>query len=329
MTSAEETHDAEALDWVRRIHDPSFADWDGHIAWLEADPDHVRRFDEALLLIEQGTAHLTPLPMVAPAPPVAVAVNDNGDAVRTDRPQRPWRRSRWGAGLGGALAAGIAAAVALPSLIGGGAQPYRIETAPGTTRAVSLADGTRVMLNGGSAVRLDRADARIATLERGEAFFSVVHDSAHPFTVEAGGARFQDIGTAFDVISSGGDTRVAVQEGAVMYDPAGAAVRLERGQAIALNGSGAMVRAIDPGSVGQWRHGRLSYRDSPLPDVAADLSRTIGRSVAVDPRLTGRRFTGVIVLDRDRDRMIRRAAAVMDVSIRDDGAGLRILPPAR
>ncbi|WBO21299.1 FecR family protein [Sphingomonas abietis] len=331
MTSAREVAWSEALDWVRRIHDPTFTDWEAHVAWLEADPRHAALFDEASLLIEQGTAHLAPRSSPQRIASHGSATNDNDN--EEDRPRATRRRWRWGAGLGGAVAAGIVAAIALPALIGSHPQFYRIETAPGTTRAIMLADGSRIALNGDSSVQLDRADSRTATVERGEAFFSIVHDVAHPFALQAGGARFQDIGTAFDVIRSPQGTQVAVREGALMYDPGGAAVRLDRGEAItvgdAVSGSKAVIRRIDAEAVGLWQQGRLSYRQAPLAQVADDLSRCLGQPVTIDPELAHRQFTGVIILAADRALMLRRIAAVMNVSIRQDGARVRILPPAR
>ena len=44
-------------------------------------------------------------------------------------------------------------------------QPYAVETAPGEQRAVQLADGSEIVLAGGSRVTLDRADARVAGTE--------------------------------------------------------------------------------------------------------------------------------------------------------------------
>ncbi|MDH7640440.1 FecR family protein [Sphingomonas oryzagri] len=321
MTGADPTRQEEALDWARRIHDPTFADWDAHIAWLEADPRNTDAFDTALIVIEDACAGLGPARMPKhELPAVRDAINDNSPVAG----QR--RASRWGLGIGGAIAAGFAAVLAVPALMHGGAQPYRIETTPGTPRDIALADGTTIALNGGSILELDHADPRIATLVSGEAFFHVVHDAAHPFAVRAGDGVFQDVGTSFDMVRDAGGVRVAVREGAVMYDPKGAAVRLEGGQQIALDTAGATIRQIDPAAVGSWRQGRLSYRDATLGEIAADLSRSIGSPVMADATIKDRRFSGVLMIDGDRDRMFRRIASVIDVRIRHVGNGWQMTP---
>jgi transmembrane sensor len=313
----------EALDWARRIHDPAFVDWEAHIAWLEADPRHADALDAALVLMEDASAGLAP---ASPLTALMAAVNDNaGPAER-----RSGRgASRWGLALGGAVAAGLAAIVAVPSIMHERADPYRIETPSGVPRAIALADGTVVALNGGSAVELDHADPRTATLIQGEAFFRVKHDPRRPFAVRSGDSLFQDVGTSFDMVRDADGVRVAVREGAVMYDPKGAAVRLQGGQQIAVGANGATIGEVDPASVGGWRQGRLSYRDATLATIAADLSRSLGGPVAVDPGLADHRFSGVLMIDGDREATVRRIASVMDVRIRREGKGWQMAPLGR
>ena len=66
----------------------------------------------------------------------------------------------------------------------------------------------------------------------GEATFTVRHDAAHPFVVVAGDHRVQDVGTTFNLVRDRGRFSVEVIEGAVLYDPDGAAVPLAAGQTL-------------------------------------------------------------------------------------------------
>jgi transmembrane sensor len=322
MAVADRKRFDEALDWVRRIHDPTFSDWEGHAVWLEADPHNLVAFDEASLMIEVATADLTPprLRAVSSAP-----INDNaaGPVVA----QRRW--SRWGAGLGTAVAAGFVAVIAVPSMMHGGARPYMLQTGAGERHSITLADGTTIALNGDTRVRLDHGNARIAVLEQGEAFFTVKHDAEHPFAVRAGEASFQDVGTAFDVVHSAGFTQVAVREGAVLYNPDSAAVRLDGGQSLHIADNAATVATVDTAAVGGWRAGRLLYRDAPLAEVAGDVARSIGEPVTVDRALAQRRFSGVVMIDADRPLMFKRMAAAMGVEIRHAPRGGWMLMPPR
>lgn len=307
---------AEALDWALRIADPDFAAWESHIAWLEADPAHATAFDAASLLIEDGVRGL------APARPIAECDPANDNFAAPSVPRRRWPAFAGGAALAAALAATLV--LTLP----GGRPVQLFRTAPGQQRRFTLGDGTQVVLNGDSALRLDPAHPRSLALDRGEAFLTVVHDPAHPFSVRAGDARFEDVGTAFDIALNGDHTDLAVLEGAVLYDPAGARVRIAGGQAIRIAGRTAVVRPTG-GSIGGWRDGRLRYEDAPLGDVAGDLARAIGRPVIVDETVADKRFSGVIIVDADRARMFRRIGAVAGVAITRDGAGWRMMPPRR
>ncbi|MDT9096625.1 FecR family protein, partial [Escherichia coli] len=84
-----------------------------------------------------------------------------------------------------------------------------VETAAGQRRVLTLGDGTRIEMSGGTRLTLDHHDNRIAALDRGQALFTVRHDAAHPFTLTAGGVAVRDLGTVFDVARDG--SRLAVQ----------------------------------------------------------------------------------------------------------------------
>ena len=312
----------EALDWARRIYDPSFVDWDGHTAWLETDPRNIDAFDKACLTMETATVDL-----VAPEAHAASPMPTNDNAIEPLAARHGW--GRWGAGLGLAIAASFVAVIAVPSMMHGGAQPYLLQTGAGQQRSVVLPDGTTIALNGDSRLRLDRRNARVAVLEQGEAFFTVKHDAAHPFAVRAGDATFQDIGTAFDVVHRAGFTQIGVREGAVLYDPDGAAVRLQGGQSIRIANNAATVQPIDSEAVGGWRSGRLLYRDATLGEVAGDVARNIGEPVAVDPALAERHFSGVVIIDPDRRLMFQRMAMATGIEIRHTPRGWRMVMPPR
>lgn len=304
----------EALDWVRHIQDPDFADWTAHADWLEADPRHLEAFDRVSMLIENATEGLKP---ADPMPSV-----DRPEPVNDNPPAVPDRR-RWPAIAGFAVAAGIVGLLVAPQSHHAAPEIETIATSPGQTRDVALADGTRIALNGDSSLRIDAASPRAVTLARGEAYFEVVHDTARPFVVHVGGDTIRDVGTAFDVALDGGAAEVAVHEGAVAAGQHDRTIQLEKGQAarLATDGSITRIASVEPASVGDWRSGRLSFRDAALDRVARDLSRSLGEPVTLDPMLSGRRFTGVLVLGADHDRVMHRLAGVMGLAVKRAGQG--------
>ena len=288
--------DTRALDWVVRTGDPAFDDWEGFQAWLEADPRHAAAYHAAALDVEDMAA-------ATPAAPAAVV----------------HRTRRWPAWAGGAVAASLAL-VAGYAALDMRADPYAVETRAGAMRTVALADGSAVTLGGATRVMLDRKDPRTATLERGQAMFVVRHDARDPFEVRVGGARLVDVGTAFDVKRTRGETRVAVSEGAVDYNPGSDGIRLTRGQGLVASDDGAAVRvlAVDVAGVGSWRNSVLAYEGATLAEVADDLSRALGVDLRADPAVARRPFSGSIATSKlDGDPV--RVAPLLGVAVRRRG----------
>jgi transmembrane sensor len=297
----------EAALWMARARDPRFSDWDGLTDWLEADPAHNLAYEQAF------AGH--DLAGVLDAAPVAMPV--------TIPSVSRWRKPGM---IGGGLAGTAAAAAAIFALVVPSAPlaEVAIATAPGEHRVVNLGDGTQIALNGSSRLILDKSNGRTARLEQGEAMFSVVHDETRPFTVDAGGARMLDLGTRFDVVRTARGSEVSVAEGAVLYDPDGAAVHLGPGRMLRRSDGSQLVEVsqVDPAAVGAWRKGHFVYRDTPLWRVAEDMARATGQSIAVDPAVANRAFTGAIVVPAKRVAFPGQLGAVLDVTVAQQGNGL-------
>lgn len=301
--------DGAALVWMMRLRDGGRAeDWEQFTAWLEADLRHASAYEEAELA-DDGLDALEPAP---PAP------RDEWEPTRTGWPRR-WV-------LGGGIAAALAAVIGVTSLGPGEPDIYAVETASGERRSVTLADGSRIDLNGGTRLVLDRDAPRAATIERGEALFTVVHDDARPFVVHAGDAVIRDMGTVFNVVRSGDRVEVGVEEGAVSYRQGRQSFDLQPGMAIRVAAGAAEVSRIDPEAVSGWREGRLTFRSAPLREVAADLARNVGTPVSVASEVAERPFTGVINLDGGGET-IQRAALLMGVVAARRGDGSWVLTP--
>jgi len=301
---AEDRNDMDdaALDWVIRLREPGFDGWDTFQDWLAADPAHADIYHR-LAITEAKLEDLVK------APP-AIARTDVAPV------RRPVARRAW---LGGAIAASIAGIVGLGMVE---QQPalYRIETAPGARRTVALVDGSRITLNGGTRLTLDRKNARYAVVEHGEAMFNVVHDENAPFRVSVGDATLVDAGTAFNVLRERGAVEVEVAEGAVVYNPDGEAVRLGPGRTLrTIDGEPHLVLGmVNPGSVAGWREGRLIYDGQTIAEVADDLARWSGEVVRADPAVADKRFRGVLSLGDGED--IVRLAPLLDVDVRRSGS---------
>lgn len=223
-------------------------------------------------------------------------------ARRSPMPVMP--RRLWRPRVMGAIAAALILAVAGGGWIAwhahqGGGQGQVYATAVGATRNVRLADGTRMELNTATQVRADvTASSRTVTLDKGEAYFDVVHDARHPFTVLAGNRRITDLGTKFSVYRDGDDVRVMVREGKVgiaATDTAARPVEAQAGQVVVAGGNETLVMAKPVSQIADalsWREGMLVFRQQPLAEVAEQFNRYNARQIVVQGDARNMRIGG-------------------------------------
>lgn len=303
MTRDQALHD-EATAWAVRTGDPAFDDWEDFTAWLERDAAHARAYDEVVAAVAEAAEAL---------PPVHHADND-------DEPVRPARR-RW---LGGALSLVVLglAAVGAWQLRGGS---YTVETAPGEVQVIALDDGGEIVLAGGSRIVLDRGDPRSASLEQGQALFTIEHDPSAPFTLTVGRDTLVDVGTVFDVNTTAEQLRVAVSEGAVVLNPSAENARVDPGQMLSKDTATGrhVIEAVALDQVGEWREGRLTFQDASLEEVAAELSRATGTAFVASPQAGEQRVSGSIALDGVRQDP-RTVAALLGIPVAHNGTAWEI-----
>lgn len=192
--------------------------------------------------------------------------------------------------------AGVAAMIAFVVLgIGAtlflGASHERVySTKVGGHETVTLADGSRIELNTNSSLRVDIGrDHRTASLEKGEAYFEISHDTKHPFVVTAGERRITVLGTKFFVRDDPDRLEVALIEGRVWLGEASDKTRAQStlltpgDVAVATAGAIALTRQPQRNLSNDlaWRRGMLTFFHTPLAEAAAELNRYNDRQVVI------------------------------------------------
>ena len=183
------------------------------------------------------------------------------------------------------IAASIAA-VAIAAIVSTGFRPQpqdrTFATALGGRQLISFADGTKIELNTDTVLHTRMtSNQRTVWIEKGEAYFRVKHDPAHPFAVIAGTHRVTDLGTEFLVRRDPAKLEVALVQGRVRFGLADAHSRskptlLAPGEVATATPSTMFVTKKPAQALANelsWRHGLLIFDHTTLADAANEFNR--------------------------------------------------------
>jgi transmembrane sensor len=176
-------------------------------------------------------------------------------------------------------------------------------TAVGQQSIRNLADGSQVMLNTNSQIKVEYGEtSRTVHLLQGEALFTVAKNQQRPFRVYAGSGLIEAVGTAFSVYLQGAQVDVAVTEGRVMLATADADSAPLQSLGVVSAGEVATMRSpvadspagglavlqelepIPPQALAQrlaWRSGVLMFSGETLENVVKELGRYTTVSIEI------------------------------------------------
>lgn len=321
ILSAGRPRTAEA--WLARMARPGVGarDQAALLAWLEADADHLRQYEQA----KADQAALEALRGVF-----------SGDLAALRRGRRKAAVARRPLLAGGFAVAAVAAAVFLAPMLNGAPQGRLYESAPGQITDVALDDGSHVTLDAGSAIRVALGDdARRATLERGAAYFDVAHNARRPFQVAVGDRRVIVTGTRFVTALTSDGAQISLLQGRVAIGTRDVTDKAALDGALMLSpGERAEFRPGQPGLrkttadvevATAWRKRRLVFQDAPLSAVVAAVARYADRPLVIgDPAVARTRVTMVLPLEGE-GAVEDRLAALLPVRIERTQAGEAVI----
>ena len=163
----------------------------------------------------------------------------------------------------------------------------------GQVANVTLGDGTRVWINGGSKLTYPenfRGALREITLE-GEAFLEVAHDAERSFLVHTGNIKTQVLGTSFNVKAYSDESfvKVDVLSGKVgVVAPAAKTVFLTPAEEVLINKkdhSAIKKQMVDINALTSWKDGELVFKNMMLPEVLSTLQRRFNVELKADDNL--------------------------------------------
>lgn len=179
-----------------------------------------------------------------------------------------------------------------------------IETGMEEPRAVTLEDGSRIVLDRRSRLRVAFTPAaREVELLDGQAHFEVAKDTHRPFRVRTESAEVVAVGTMFDVATLPARTTVTLIEGRVnvrtipgMSQAEPKVEALVPGQQLGIASDGQFLdkQLVKIENVTAWQRGTIILDDMPLPEALTAMNRySMTQIVIRGPALQTRRVSGV------------------------------------
>ena len=292
-------------------------------AWRGAHPDH----EQAWQRVEGSTARFAAIPQGHAAASLSALAHPLPALPAAAAPRSRGRRK------------GLAQLAVLLAVAAGGIHAYRLSdwsadfvTAAGGQHDTTLADGSRLLLDTGTAVDVAfSADSRVVRLRRGRILVATAPDPApraRPFMVETAHGRVQALGTRFTVQQEPDSTlatvleaRVALHFGATATAgfasaplAGGQAPIVVAGQAARFKRSGLIERYAAPPGSEAWISGMLVADNMPLGELVAELARYRAAPLACDPSAAGLRISGAFPL-RDIERALAAVGGTLPVRV--------------
>lgn len=217
------------------------------------------------------------------------------------------------------------------------APPETYVTAVGERSTIMLDDGSQVLLNTDSRLRVAYGtERRQMTLLAGQALFEVEPDSSRPFVVQACDHQVVALGTAFDVRMADCNLQVTLIEGSIDVEDTAAG-----------DGSEHRIARLDPGQqfrggdrqdpeihaarleqVTSWRDGRLIFTDEPLRQAVDEVNRYSTRKIRLaEDALAELRVSGVFRTGRP-DSFAAALTNYFDIAAEPGPSGDIILSPS-
>jgi len=208
---------------------------------------------------------------------------------------------------------------------------FAYATSVGGREVVRLIDGSQIELNTDTAVRiLDRRDRREVWLDRGEAYFQVTHDAAHPFVVNVGRVRLTDLGTKFVLRRYHDRLKVAVSEGGVRLETASSGshdITLRKGDVAISTPSGLSITRETQVTLANdlsWRTGILVFHHSRLIDAASEFNRYNHKQIVItDPEVADLEIGGTFPTT-DVEGFVALTKDVLRLRVKTEGNEVRV-----
>lgn len=194
--------------------------------------------------------------------------------------------------------------------------------------SLTLADGSKIDLNTDTTITVSMsAKHRSATLQKGEALFSIRHDSSDPFVASVGNHRVIDLGTQFSMRMDQSRVSVALIEGSARFEtarPNGSVqtTDMSPGDVIRATHDSMSVSKSLPQDLKNrvaWRRGLLVFHNTMFADAIQELNRYNDEKVVIADASVGKLSIGGTFFENDVHAVLNVAQQVFGLSVHKRG----------
>ncbi|WP_142682905.1 FecR family protein [Chitinophaga polysaccharea] len=196
-------------------------------------------------------------------------------------------------------------------------------TRNGERKTIHLNDGSVVMLNAGSTIRIpaNLSKERKLELVDGEAFFDVISNPDVPFIVESGPLQTTVLGTAFNIAAYKEVHTLSIGVVSGKVSVAGKATPphiLEHNQELVYNRDNGQVR-VSPADeqLTGWKEGRLVFNDVNFHDMVVLMEKNFGITITTtQEHVRNTRYTTELPTDMEPAKAAQVLAAIHHLKVR-------------
>lgn len=282
--------------------------------WQEADPQHAQAAEKVQAFIGRVTG------LRASGAPARHALDC---ALNTEASKPSGKRKPWSATV-------LSLVLVVPLLFLLGLSPLMprsadLQAGAGEWQSHTLADGSRIVLAGKSAVNVHFDEQRRALhLLSGEIWVEVARDAQRPFVVTTAFGQIEALGTRFIVNHRPRQTRLAMIESSVRVTPSQTvssadAQVVQAGEQVNLSAQGlGAIEKIHAAMLEQsWHKQQLAVRGWPLAEVLRELARYHPAYIHVnEDTLPAIRVSAVLPLDKPDDALQLLASSFPAIRVR-------------
>ena len=339
----------QACAWIAKLHgEPSAKDLQNFRAWMAQSPAHKTEVRQLAKLWGELDV-LTELAVVQE--PLST---QSTSARLFDKVAALIKFSNWNRPLATMVTATLVAVLALPIIIDINKTTYSTDI--GKQELITLRDGSTVLLNTNSSIRVDYSlETRNISLLSGQAHFEVTKDNTRPFKVYAGKGLVRAVGTAFSVYLQPDIIEVTVTEGTIELsavapapaptnqpetEPTAPSKTITKLSLVTAGQNATMdqdtssidsIEVIDAPEIVQklaWHQGLLRFSGDPLEDVVAEISRYTDLSIVIlDPEIRDLRIGGFFKVG-ETEKMFQALETSFGVRVERKGKNVALLAAA-